>query len=271
MLAFGSQLVLLDVLKITAVSTLLAAVLGIFLISRLVAGLGSHGSPIGTTQVLREAPTFLLMRVNNWLLNSAAVWVLGFTRPIEEAALYGAANVVALLVLAPWQVVSAATSPTIIALHANNNKVALESVLRTSAAVAALPGLLLGIFLFLFGKDVLSILFTSEYAAGYSALAILAIGRGISTLFGSPIALLSMTHHQQAVLRVLLVGSVLTLVGYIAAADVYGAVGVATVSAASAIFQGLLLAIVARRVLAINTLPHVSADGWRGFIRHLKN
>jgi len=269
-LALGLQLVLLDVLRMTAASAFLSALLGIFLISRIVARLGDHGKMIATMQVLREAPTFLLMRVNNWLLNSAAVWVLGFSRSLEETALYGAANVVALLVLAPWQVVSAATGPTIIALHAKDNTSALESVLRTAAAVAAFPGLLLGVALLVFGGDVLSILFTSEYGAGYSVLAVLALGRGISTLFGSPVMLLSMTHHQNMVLRMLLVASVLTLAGYIFAADTYGAIGVAYVSAASAIFQGLLLAIAARRVLGINTLPHASIKDLKQFLTHFK-
>jgi len=269
-LTLSLQLVLLDVLRMTAASAFLSALLGIFLISRIVARLGEHGKMIATMQVLREAPTFLLMRVNNWLLNSAAVWVLGFSRSLEETALYGAANVVALLVLAPWQVVSAATGPTIIALHAKDKTSALESVLRTAAAVAAFPGLLLGIVLIVIGGDVLSILFTSEYAAGYSVLAILALGRGLSTLFGSPVMLLSMTHHQYIVLRVLLVASVLTLAGYVYAAGIYGAIGVAYVSAASAVFQGLLLAIVARRVLGVNTLPHLAVADWKQFLRHLQ-
>ena len=269
-LALGLQLALLDVLRVTAVSAFLSALLGIFLISRIVARLGDHGEKIATMQVLREAPTFLLMRVNNWLLNSAAVWVIGFSRSLEETALYGAANVVALLVLAPWQVVSAATSPTIIALHASDKAAALESVMRTAAAVAALPGLLLGIVLLMYGDDVLSILFTSEYAAGYSVLVVLALGRGISTLFGSPVMLLSMTNHQNIVLRVLLVASVLTLAGYIYAADIYGAIGVAYVGAASAILQGMFLAIAARRVLGINTLPHVSIRDLKQFLTHLK-
>jgi len=269
-LALGVQLVLLDVIRLTAASAFLSALLGIFLISRIVSRLGDHGKTIATMQVLREAPTFLLMRMNNWLLNSAAVWVLGFSRSLEETALYGAANVVALLVLAPWQVVSAATSPTIIALHTSDKINALESVLRTAAAVAAFPGLLLGIVLLIIGGDVLTILFTSEYAAGYSVLAVLALGRGVSTLFGSPVMLLSMTHHQKVVLRVLLLASVLTLTGYVYAADTYGAIGVAYVSAASAIFQGLVLTIVARRLLGINTLPHLSISDWKRFLAHLK-
>ena len=79
-----------------------------------------------------------------------------------------------------------------------------------------------------------------------------------------------MTHHQQAVMRVLLTASVVTIIGYVLAANTYGAIGVAAVTAFSAIFQGLLLAIVAHRVLQITTLPCLSVENWRRFTQHLK-
>lgn len=267
-LILSYQLTLLNVFQITTISALISTLIGIFLIARPLKQLGTHGSPIKTIEVLREAPTFLLVRVNNWILINAAIWILGLTRPIEETALYGAANVVALLVLAPWQVISAAISPTIIKLHTANNKTALESVLRTSAAIAALPAILSCLVLLLFGKEVLSILFTNEYIAGSTILVILALGRGLSTFFGSPTMLLSMTCHQQTVTRVLLVTSVITLIGYILAADTYGAIGVATVTAVSIACQGLVLSFIVRRRLQITTVPCISIKDWKQFLQH---
>ncbi len=269
-LTFSIQIALINVFQITTISAFLSALLGFFLITRTLAPLGNYGTPTQTIEVLREAPTFLLIRVNNWILNSAAVWILGMTRPLEEIGLYGTANVIALLVLAPWQVITAAASPTVVALHTNNNKAALESVLRTAALIAAVAATLGCLILILFGKDILSILFTSEYAAGSAVLVILAIGRGISTFLGSPAMLLSMTHHQQAVMRVLLLTSTVTLIGYIFAAETYGAIGVATVTAISAIFQGILLAIIAHRALRVITLPCISIKDWQQFMQHFK-
>ncbi|MEE9354434.1 MAG: hypothetical protein V3U75_02485, partial [Methylococcaceae bacterium] len=93
---------------------------------------------------------------------------------------------------------------------------------------------------------------------------------GISTFLGSPAMLLSMTHHQQAVMRVLLLTSTVTLIGYIFAAETYGAIGVATVTAISAIFQGILLAIIAHRALRVITLPCISIKDWQQFMQHFK-
>lgn len=268
-LTIGAQLQLRQVLLLTAAAALLALLTGFFLVRRQVMRLGDYGEKMATTQVLSEAPTFLLMRINNWILNSAAVWILGVARPLEEAALYGAGNAVALLVLASWQVISSAVGPTVVTLHAKGDRPALESVLRSAAAVAALPGLALAAILFVFGEPIMSILFTPEYAGAFGVLAILSMGRAVSTLFGTPMMLLSMTHHQDIVLRLLAVASVLTLAAYAWVAEPYGAIGIAAVSAISVVLQGLMLAVIAQRLLGINTLPQLSVSGWRQFFRHL--
>jgi len=266
-LAAHRQLTLVEVLEISAATAFAALLVGLFFISRHISRMGHHGESIDTVDVLKEAPTFLLVRINTWILNSAAIWVLGFARPLEDAAFYGAANAVALLVLASWQVVSSALGPTIVTLHAANNRSILESVLRSAAAIASIPGLALAILLLIFGEQILSVLFTPEYADAVTILAVLIIGRSISTLFGTPMILLSMTHHQDIVLRVLVIASMLTVGGYFLVAEPYGAIGVAAVSAASVVFQALVLATVAHHVLGLNTLPKLSISGWRGLIR----
>jgi O-antigen/teichoic acid export membrane protein len=127
--------------------------------------------------------------------------------------------------------------------------------------------LVLALLLLIFGEEILSMLFTAEYADAFTILAVLIMGRSISTLFGTPMILLSMTHHQDIVLRVLVIASMLTVGGYFLVAEPYGAIGVAAVSAASVVFQGLVLATVAHHVLGLNTLPKFSISGWRGLIR----
>lgn len=268
-LALNQTLSLVQVLQMTAAAAFLALLGGILMVFPKIKRLGKHGDSIPAKSVLAEAPTFLLVRINTWILNSAAIWVLGFARPLEEAALYGAGNAVALLVLAAWQVVSSAIGPTVVTLHAENKSSALESTLRSAAAVAALPGLVLAAILYFFGGSVLTVLFTPEYAGAASILVVLAVGRSISTLFGSPMMLLSMTHHQDIVLRVLVAASALTLAGYAWVAEPYGAIGVAAVSAISVVVQALLLFIVARRVLELNTLPNISVSGWRNFFKRI--
>jgi hypothetical protein len=91
----------------------------------------------------------------------------------------------------------------------------------------------------------------------------LTAGRVVSTFFGLPAILLSMTNHQVAVFRVLSIASALTLVGYLYAASSYGAIGVATVGAISVVLQGLLLSIIAYRLLGVNTLPQFSVRSWK--------
>ena len=263
------ELDLLAVLRMSAVAALFSALTGALLIARHVSALPKHGPGIETGTVLREAPTFFLMRMNAWLLNSAAIWILGFSRPLEETALYGAANAIALLVLAAWQVISAAIGPTVVRLHADKDSEALQTVLRTAATLAALPGLLLTALLVSISSAVLALLFTPQYAPAAGILTILACGRAASTFFGSPMILLSMTEHRDTVFRILLVSSLVTLAVYVLVAPTYGAVGVALATAISVVAQAALLAVHARRKLGVNTLPIVSPAAWRSFVKHL--
>lgn len=267
----GLQLELVTVLQLSTYAGLVAALLGGLLIARIVATLGHHGENVSTGEVVREAPAFFLIRINTWLLNSAAVWVLGFARPLEETAMYGAGNVVALIVIAAWQVVSAAIGPTIVTLSAAKNTAAIESVMRPAATVAALPGIVVTLILIGFGEQVLELLFTADYTAALTVLLILATGRTVSTLFGSPMMLLSMTQHQDTVLKVLMTASLVTLAAFVAVAGPYGAVGVALVGSVSVVVQSALFAVLARRQVGINTLPQVSLSNWRAFLVLLRD
>lgn len=265
----GCRLALADVLFMATIAGFLTVSVGIIFIVPKLTSLGNYGSSIRTIDVLREAPTFLMMRLNFWLLNSAAIWILSFFRPLEETALYGAANVLTLLVLAPWHVINSVISPTVVTLHIQGDRTSLETVVRSVAAVAALPALVLSIGLVIFGKSILSIVFTDAYVSGYTVLVLLTLGRSLSTMFGPPMVLLSMTNYQFIVRRVLLIATGLTVGGYIFAADRYGLTGVAIVSASSTCFQGLLLAIAARKTLGVLTIPQFSLTAWERFMRQI--
>ena len=101
-------------------------------------------------------------------------------------------------------------------------------------------------------------------------LILLTTGRVISTIFGLPAILLSMTNHQVAVFRVLSVASALTLIGYLFAASSYGAVGVATVGATSVVLQGLILSLIAYRLVGVNTLPQFSISSWKLLLKKIR-
>jgi len=259
------------VLLMTTTAMILSASLGATMVARKFSSLGDYGNTIHTSDVLRQAPPFLLLRINNWVLDGAAIWVLSLSRPLEEAALYGAANIVALLLLAPLQVVNSAVSPTVVTLHAHGQTGELTTVLRAAAAIAAAPAIFMGCALYLYGEVALTLLFTEEYKSAYLILILLTAGRVISTFFGLPAILLSMTNHQVAVFRVLSVASALTLIGYLFAASSYGPVGVATVGATSVVLQGLLLSLIAYRLLGVNTLPQFSIRSWKLLLKRNSN
>ena len=261
----GSQLTLSDVLRMTAMAALAAAATGAVFVGYSLSLLDRHGESLDTSDILRQAPAFLLIRVNNWILNSSAVWVVGLVRPLEETALYGAANVIALLTLAGWQVINAAIGPTIVTLRSRSSDTALRSVLGISAALATLPGLGLALILLMWGQEVLQLFFTPDYAAAYYLLIVLSCGRAISTIFGSPVALLAMSDHQDIVQKVIFAMSVLTLSAYAVVAEPFGAAGIAYVTAASAVLQAFIFKVAARRLTGISPMPQFSRSAWVTF------
>ena len=78
-------------------------------------------------------------------------------------------------------------------------------------------------------------------------------------------------NHQVAVFRVLSVASALTLIGYLFAASTFGAIGVATVGATSVVLQGLVLSLIAYRLLGVNTLPQFSIRSWKLLLKQISN
>jgi O-antigen/teichoic acid export membrane protein len=257
-------------LMLTLAAMAVPAGLGILMVTRKYAGLGHGGDSIKTSDVLLHAPPFLLVRISSWVFDGAAIWILSTSRGLEESALYGAANALALLILAPAQVVNGAIGPTLVALHARDKTEDLRNAVRAAAALIAIPALFGAGVLVIFGEIALELLFTEEYRSASILLVVLVVGRAASTFLGIPLTLLSMTHHQNLVFRVLVITSGLTLAAYFYAAQNFGAPGVAWVSAGSILLQGILLSLIARRVLQINTLPRLSITAWRKMIHLLR-
>jgi O-antigen/teichoic acid export membrane protein len=258
-----------QVLLLALGAALAATAIGAMLIGRKIAALGHHGPSMRVREILRHGPPFLLLRLNFWLLAGAGVWVLGMFRPPEEVAVYGAANYLALLVLAPFTVVNAVLAPLVSELYSQGNMPMLDRVTRGAAAIGLLLTLPVTAALAGFGELVLSIVFGETYTQGRTILMALTLGRCIAIAFGSPAIALTMTDHQRDVLVVASTISLATLAGYVLLAPALGAEGVACVSALSFALQSAVLALVARRRLVIATWPEFSFAAFKRLVIEL--
>lgn len=218
--------------------------------------------PVRAIDLFRQAPPFFYMRLNFWLMDTAPIWILGMFHPPEVVALYGVANLLALIVLAPWTVVNTSLGPAVVKLHTEQRPQLLRTLLGTVAGIATLAASGVVLVLIVFGEDILTIVFSEELAPAYATTVILGVGRGLSVLFGAPALLLSMTHHQMTVFRVLIVTSGLGFAGYIVAALFGGIEWVAVAGALLVITQAAILTFFSRRFLGMSTFPTFRVRDW---------
>lgn len=219
-------------------------------------------NPIQATELLRQAPPFFYMRLNFWLMDTAPIWILGMFHPPEVVALYGVANLLALIVLAPWTVVNTSLGPAVVKLYTENQPKLLRTLLGTVAGIATLAAWSVIVILVVFGQQILTVVFSEELAPAYATTIILAIGRGLSVLFGAPALLLSMTHHQMTVFRVLLLTSGLGFVTYFVAAMLGRIESVAVAGALLVVTQAGVLTFFSRRLLGMFTFPTFRFRDW---------
>ncbi len=265
----GRQLELDEVLQYSFLSAFFAAIVGVLMIRSNLATLGDSGQRMPLIDIYKLAPPFLVLRVNFWLLNMAGIWILGIFRPLEEVALYGAANIISSLVLASQTIMNGVGAPVIVELFHKQRMNLLQNIIRTAGFFAVLPALSLSLLLLFFGEDILLWVYGAEYQQAASVMIILAIGRCIAVFCGVPAMTLAMTDHQNTVMKVMTVMSALTLAGYFMFAGQAGAPGVALVTALSIASQNLVLLYLVRKRLGILTLPIIAPEVWRSFLQEL--
>ncbi|VAW54792.1 hypothetical protein MNBD_GAMMA06-612 [hydrothermal vent metagenome] len=265
----GVQLALHDVLKYSFLSASFAAICGIFLVRSNLAVLGDGGEKIPLQVIYKLGPPFLVLRVNFWLLNMAGIWILGMFRPLEEVALYGAANMISSLVLAPQTVMNGVCAPVIVELFHKRRMKQLNNIIRAAGFFAVIPAMLLTLLLVLSGEDVLFWIYGNEYRQAASVMTILVIGRCIAVSCGVPATTLSMTDHQNTVMKVMTLLSLLTLLSYFLFAEQAGALGIALVTAISIAMQNLVMVFLVKKHLGMLTFPALSPAIWQGFVQQL--
>jgi O-antigen/teichoic acid export membrane protein len=246
----------------SATAVLLA---GSVVLRRRLAGLGNHGTTWPSGAILRHGPPFLFVRLNIWLLAGADLWILGMFRPAEEVAIYGAASRMALIVGTPLTVANAALAPMVAELHSQDQRAKHERLVRAAATISALSSLLVVALYLLFGRQLLTLLFTEAYAEGYWILVLLALGQWVHVCFGSCAISLTMTGHQRDVMRISVLVGAVTIAGFVAVAKPFGMLGVGAVTAASIVVYNALLARQAERRVGIRTWATLSPGTLRRF------
>jgi O-antigen/teichoic acid export membrane protein len=181
------------------------------------------------------------------------LWMVGTQFSQDDVALYGAAKRLIRLLSLPLVIVNLVVPPLIAELYARGERTRLERAIRGASTLAGLPMLVaLGLFI-VAGATVLGFVYGEFYRAGAQMLLTLSLERAVFVWTGSCAITLMMTGHDRSVLWITLFTGVLTVVGCLVGARIWGALGVAVGAAFGSSVRNLLMWDAARRLCGIRT------------------
>lgn len=216
-------------------------------------GLARRGGPASFTAMARVGPALMLTQLLSLLVSQSDVWVFGLTAEPAELARYGVAARLAQVVSLPHLVLNSVLPPLMAAYLADGRREKLETLVRASVAIAAVPSVALGLAFAAFGRETLDLAFGPFYGAAAGSLAILAIGNVVNVVCGPCSQLLIMAGRQTTLNRITAVNCILCVGDGLLAAPWLGAPGIAAVYALGLSLQGIMGAAAAARLVGVRS------------------
>jgi O-antigen/teichoic acid export membrane protein len=255
------------VILITVAAMTISLMIALAILARRVLRLES-GAELRTREVLSISMPLWVSSITAMLLLRVDLWILGAYVPKEELGFYFAAWRLVNLVSMPLMLVVLVVPPFIAELYARGEKKRLERVLRTAATLGGLPAFAVLVAFVFSGGPIMQLVYTAEFRAGATVLAVLSLGKIVNVWTGSCGVTMSMTGYQSPLMGITVVSSIAVVVGCLLVVERYGAIGVASVVSGGLILQNLMQWLAARYFTGMWT--HASIPRWRE-IRTLLN
>ena len=177
--------------------------------------------------ILRISWPIMLSQLSPILASQGVFWILGAYRPEEEVALYGIAVKFATLISIPTLFNSQIVAPFIAELYVQNRKKKIERMLRWVSNLTFGYAAFVGIFLFLFSKQVLGFVYGEYYQSSALILMILMIGIIINISVGPCGQLMLMTGNQNTYFRITLFSGIIGFLISLLLVNPFGYIGAA--------------------------------------------
>lgn len=183
--------------------------------------------------------------------------VLGILGTDEQLAAMRVAERGGQFVIMSLTLVNMVIAPYIVRAHQDGDKEALQSLARRSARGSFFLALPVALILVLFGETLVAIAFGESYAKiSYWPIVIICLGQLSNVFFGSVGYLLSMSGYEREALKGQAVSVVVSTVACTVLVPFYGAVGAAAGVSAGILTWNILLCLMVRRHLGINSAAY---------------
>lgn len=189
-----------------------------------------------------------------------SIWIAGALCAGDDLAQFGASYRLIQLVVIPLGMVNLTILSSIPALYAQCRLDRLQSLLQTTAVLAAAPAFAITVMFILLPGPIMSLVFGPFYREAAPILIILSLGQLVASWTGSCGFALLMTGRHHAVLVTNLSTTILLFVAGPIAAIQYGIVGFAVVSGAVVALKNLALWLLARQLVGVWTHATIASS-----------
>lgn len=218
------------------------------------------------TEVHHAAPTY---ESRQWLMsalplafiggmqlinNRTSILILGMFTDSAQVGIFRVADQMALLITIGLQTINLVVAPQFARLHAMGDIKRLQKLVTVSARISFLMTALLGLIFLLFGRGILHIIFGMEFVPAYYPLITMAAGLLISSAAGSVGILMNMTGYEKDTATAMMVGAIGNIILCFILIPVWGMVGAALAETIALSAWNILLVLMVRKRLNINSL-----------------
>lgn len=154
-------------------------------------------------------------------------WFAAAFDSASQVALLGVALRLVSLLMAPIILIKSILPPVIVKLHAENDTLGMEKVIRGMCGIVSVPCYAILILFILCGSWLISKIFGDYYSAAYPILMLLCAGLSINIFCGGWQIVLPMTGKRNTFLVVNTLAAMLQFVACIVGGAMYGVLGVA--------------------------------------------
>lgn len=252
-LLLGAELTSLMAIQFNLVGAFAAFLLGTYFLSRTFPESAAKAKPIYTVKPWLASFFPLSLFVGLRMLDSQmSILLLGLLGTNEEVGLFRVAATGATLVAFGLVAVNIAMAPHIARLYSAGEMKSLQSIiLMSTRAVAALSFLVAFVF-FVWGEEIIALVFGEEYKAAWMALVVLCLGQLINVCAGPVGQVLNMTGNDKSTI----IGASLALVANLILAvmliPLFGLTGAAVGYSISMAILNLVLLVMVKKKVGIN-------------------
>lgn len=231
---------------------------------------GDHHARFSVHTAMYEGWPLWFAVLLNVLNAMGSTWLAGAFDTPSHVALFGVAQRVILLLIAPMQIVNAVLPPMVAKFHAAQDMSSAGRLVRMAAGVVLLPSIIVFTIMFLVGRTLLVAVFGSYYAGSYLLFLVLGVGQLINLGTGAWQIVLPMTGSRKQMLAVS-VFSVLIQTGIgIYLGSRFGVMGIAVAYAIAMVITNLVGMCAVRVSLGVWTFATFNRQSARilnGYVR----